>query len=120
MALYNLELYNEALADFERILAQHPDNIEALYQQGLTLYRLENFQSAREVLQRVRSLDPNHAEARRALGDVNSAMDNQRIRLNIEQRAARQSDNSCNCSAAGANRSIFPTFIRNLIRILSL
>ncbi|MEE4315070.1 MAG: tetratricopeptide repeat protein, partial [Desulfofustis sp.] len=54
---------DEALAVLERGIRQFPDDVVLLYQQGITLERIGRHDLALEVMQRVVTLDENHAEA---------------------------------------------------------
>jgi predicted Zn-dependent protease with MMP-like domain/lipoprotein NlpI len=62
---YRLE---EALAEYEKALDLLPDHPDYLYEKGVTLYYLLEYERAEECLTSALELDPNNADAHYALG----------------------------------------------------
>lgn len=77
IALYNLERYNEAIAQFNRVLAVEPTNIDAIYYKGLSLYNLERYIEAIAYYDRILEIDPNNISATKEKEKIQQIQQNQ-------------------------------------------
>ena len=66
-----------AFIQYEKLLAEQPDNVRVRYKKGLTLLYGEQYQDAAGVFEDLLTRDPNHALTHRALGQTYLELDQQ-------------------------------------------
>jgi len=62
--------YKEAIKEFEKIIKLDPQNVDAYYNLGLCYESLNEFDLARQMYQRVLSIDPNYKLAKEHLDKI--------------------------------------------------
>lgn len=65
----------DAIADYQALLAQQPEHSQACYQLGLALIDHEDWTQARAILETFVAKNPGHAEACNSLGHVYTALE---------------------------------------------
>ena len=67
-AYIKLRRYDDAVANFQRILAQNPDDVEALNDLAVANLYMGRRDASREAYQRILRIDPNHPGAHNGMG----------------------------------------------------
>ncbi|MCB0505626.1 MAG: tetratricopeptide repeat protein [Cyclobacteriaceae bacterium] len=67
---YDTGQYDKALESYNKYLSLYPRNIKTLYNRARTYQKLDNDIMARQDLQKVLKLDPDHLQGRITLGEM--------------------------------------------------
>lgn len=70
MVLFKEENWLEVIINTNEVLNNEPDNIKALYRRSVALHRTGNYEESKNGLNRVITLDPNNAAAKKELNTV--------------------------------------------------
>lgn len=68
-AYQQAERYDDAIAEYDRVLSSEPSDTAALYNKGMSLFVLDRDSEAEEVLWKVMEVDDTHVLAAKALGE---------------------------------------------------
>jgi len=73
---YDQGEYEKALESYDKYLTIYPRNIKTLYNRAMTYDKLGKQQEAKEDLNNLLELEPNHLQARITLGEIDFAAEN--------------------------------------------